>query len=254
MLILGACSIATDLCRLLKAVTNVHPFAIFRGAVSVGTHHDDIEPLYDLNNFNDYIAGLLTMFNIFVVNDWQEIARVYLSADKMSSPYIVYPFFLIANLFGVNITLNVLTAFFVGAFVTKVEDRKPGRNRDLRLSLSTPLYGIHTATTNNHANESIPGYYIHERHGYESVISTIITGTEGDMVHREQAMRDRMESEKMEAIRQAQDEIRSVADSEIESMKRAHIKLQRDSNEEKLKMEQKIRELESKVKAMEAAS
>ena len=46
------------------------------------------------------------MFNIFVVNDWQEIARVYLTSDKLSSPYIVYPFFVSANLLGVNIMLN----------------------------------------------------------------------------------------------------------------------------------------------------
>jgi hypothetical protein len=42
-------------------------------------------------------------------------------ASWNSEPYIVYPFFVEANLIAVNIILNCVTTFFVGAFVTKLE-------------------------------------------------------------------------------------------------------------------------------------
>lgn len=137
---------------------------IWGGAVTIGIHNDTIIPLYDLNNFNDYSSGLLTMFNIFVVNDWQTIAGVYLTADRCSSPYIVYPFFIGANLIGVNILLNVLTAFFVG---------------DLHLSMLNGL-DVSSANLANSANRNDgnpPRYHIYERRGYDNVISTI-TGDE----------------------------------------------------------------------------
>ena len=152
---------------------------IWGGAVTIGIHNDTIIPLYDLNNFNDYSSGLLTMFNIFVVNDWQTIAGVYLTADRCSSPYIVYPFFIGANLIGVNILLNVLTAFFVGAFVTKVEHKNRDKRNNLHLSMLNGL-DVSSANLANSANRNDgnpPRYHIYERRGYDNVISTI-TGDE----------------------------------------------------------------------------
>jgi hypothetical protein len=107
--------------------TTLHIFvyvgmAIWGGAVHVGSHQGDITYLYDLNNFNSYQEGVVTMFQVLVVNDWHAIAEVFLYADRCSSPYIVYPFFVIGNLIGVSIMLNVLTAFFVESFVTKLQD------------------------------------------------------------------------------------------------------------------------------------
>lgn len=87
--------------------------ALWGGAVRVGQQSDKITPLYDLNNFNSYQEGMVTMFQVLVVNDWHEIARVFLYADRCSSPLIVYPFFVTAILICVSILLNVLTAFFV---------------------------------------------------------------------------------------------------------------------------------------------
>jgi two pore calcium channel protein len=75
--------------------------------------NDDLVPLYCLNNFNSYVEGLVTMFNIMVVNDWHAIAAVYLYADRNSSRLIVYPFFVSAICISVFILLNVVTAFFV---------------------------------------------------------------------------------------------------------------------------------------------
>ena len=112
---------------IILVITTLHIFvyvgmALWGGAIHVGSHAGEIEYLYDLNNFNSYQEGMVTMFQILVVNDWYAIAEVFLYADRCSSPYIVYPFFIIGNLVGVSIMLNVLTAFFVESFVTKLED------------------------------------------------------------------------------------------------------------------------------------
>ena len=72
-----------------------------------------LTPLYYLNNFNSYTEGLVTIFNVLVVNDWHAIAEVFLYANKNSSPLLVYPFFVATLCCGVFIMVNVITAFFV---------------------------------------------------------------------------------------------------------------------------------------------
>lgn len=69
----------------------------------------DLEYLYYLNNFNSYSEGLVTIFNVLVINDWHQIARVFLFADKCSEPYVVYPYFVSVVLVAVGIMLNVIT-------------------------------------------------------------------------------------------------------------------------------------------------
>ncbi len=138
----------------------------------------------DLNNFNEYTSGLLTMFNIFVVNDWHAIANVYLFADRCNSPYIVYPFFISANLLGVSILLNVLTAFFVGSFVTKVESEQNNQSNDnkhstLKLRMpgrqSSAMSEISLSNNRGAASQStsISEFHVFERQGYDSVMKTI---------------------------------------------------------------------------------
>ena len=105
--------------QLALIAASIHLFdylgiALWAGAIVPGTYGNKIIPHYDLNNFNTYTNGLVTMFNILVVNDWYAIANVYQYALRHSNPWIVYPFFIIANLICVNILLNCLTAFFVG--------------------------------------------------------------------------------------------------------------------------------------------
>lgn len=108
---------------MILIMTMLHAFcyigmAFWGGAIVVGElNEDEITPLYDLNNFNSYLEGLVTMFQVLVVNDWHAIAEVFLHASRCARPEIVYPFFITGNLVGVSILLNVVTAFFVEAFV-----------------------------------------------------------------------------------------------------------------------------------------
>jgi Ion transport protein len=98
----------------------------------------NVEDLFYLNNFNTYGQGLVTIFNVMVVNDWHQIAKyvggevrcewysnpdlshpsfavdsVFLYATRCSSPYIVYPFFVLVVIIAVCVMLNVIVAFFV---------------------------------------------------------------------------------------------------------------------------------------------
>lgn len=114
---------------LLLVLTVVHFFvslgiALWGGAIDTESlaNVQDLTPLYYLNNFNSYYEGLVTIFNILVVNDWHAIAHVFLYASRCSSPYIVYPFFVATICCAVFIMLNVITAFFVECkFFARIE-------------------------------------------------------------------------------------------------------------------------------------
>lgn len=100
---------------LILVASTVHIFCyigmgLWGGLIKVGTIKD-IAPFYDHNNFNTYHGGLLTMFQVLVVNDWNQVAKVFLSID---SGIIVYTFFITANIVGVSIVLNIFLSFFIG--------------------------------------------------------------------------------------------------------------------------------------------
>mmetsp|Transcript_7243 Transcript_7243/g.17642 ORF Transcript_7243/g.17642 Transcript_7243/m.17642 type:complete len:381 (-) Transcript_7243:2072-3214(-) len=105
---------------LVLLLSVIHEFvffgmAIWNGAIDVDglMQNKILTPLYCLNNFNSYPEGLVTVFNLLIVNDWHSIAEVYLYAEWNASPYVVYPFFVSVICIGVFIMLNVITAFFV---------------------------------------------------------------------------------------------------------------------------------------------
>ncbi len=112
-------------------LTTVHVFvcigmALWRGQVDANelSNNVSLQPLYSLNNFNSYSEGLVTIFNVLVVNDWHEIAKVFLYADQHSHPAIVYPFFVTVVLIAVCVMLNVITAFFVESKCKEIPSRK----------------------------------------------------------------------------------------------------------------------------------
>jgi hypothetical protein len=175
--------------------------ALWGGAVNVGAHPGFIEDLYDLNNFNSYAEGAVTMFQVLVVNDWHAVAKVFLYADRCSSPYVVFPFFICGNLVGVSIMLNVLTAFFVESFVTKMEDKTEGegevsttqqKERDFSIVSERPLRRIasqHAGSSNHESDsddnvdtvgsEGSSGFYefdIYERQGFDTIMQAVSGG------------------------------------------------------------------------------
>ncbi|KAG7368073.1 ion transport protein [Nitzschia inconspicua] len=67
---------------------------LWSGSVDVDelSTNENVESLFYLNNFNSYGQGFITIFNVLVVNDWNQIANVFLYADRHSDPVIVYLF------------------------------------------------------------------------------------------------------------------------------------------------------------------
>lgn len=160
-------------------IFNAIGMVLWCGAVTIGKHKKRIQPLYDLNNFNSYSSGLLTIFNILIVNDWQAIANVYLHADRCYSPYIVYPFFILVNLVGVSILLNVLTAFFIGAFVAKVESRQTQS-----ISLINGRHVQPRSTLDEEISSELQGEVLHQfrifqRQGFDDVMKTVTGSNDG---------------------------------------------------------------------------
>lgn len=191
---------------IILVVTTLHLFVysgivLWGGAVEVGQHPGQIEDLYDLNNFNSYAEGAVTMFQVLVVNDWHAIAHVFLFADRCSSPYIVFPFFIAGNLIGVSIMLNVLTAFFVESFVTKMEEKAEGegeptttiqKDKDFSFISERPIRRVSSVvgssahdsdTENEHrhnsgdidseASSDLFEFDIYERQGFDTIMQSI---------------------------------------------------------------------------------
>ena len=106
--------------------------------------NEDLTPFYYLNNFNSYTEGLITMFNVAVVNDWHAIAEVFLYADRNSSDLLVYSFFVSAICCMVFIMINVITAFFVESKFWKSLSQEPQTEfslfNELSLTISNPLH------------------------------------------------------------------------------------------------------------------
>jgi hypothetical protein len=184
---------------IILLITTLHVFvylgmALWGGSVKVGSHEDEFTNLYDLNNFNTYQEGVVTMFQVLVVNDWHAIARVFLYAGRCSSPFIVYPFFVACNLIGVSIMLNVLTAFFVQSFVAKIDDEsKMESHREFsirtsenssvrRISSFASLAGIASGSEADNSdssesnsieeNDSIE-FDVYEREGFDKIMQTV---------------------------------------------------------------------------------
>lgn len=158
--------------------------------MEVGDHPGEIEDLYDLNNFNSYAEGAVTMFQVLVVNDWHAVAKVFLFAERCSSPYIVFPFFIAGNLVGVSIMLNVLTAFFVESFVTKMEEKHEGegevatttqKERNFSLVSERPLRRV-TSTIHDSDSEGdidsesssdLYEFDVFERQGFDTIMQAV---------------------------------------------------------------------------------
>jgi len=87
---------------------------LWGGKIEVG-EVENILPFYDNLNFNSYESGILTMFQILIVNDWHQIAAVFLSVGK---EWVVFTFFISALTICVTILLNAFISFFIAAFET----------------------------------------------------------------------------------------------------------------------------------------
>jgi len=72
---------------------------------------------YYANNFNDMCSGMVTLYELLVVNNWFEIVDGFTAA--VGEGAVV--FFIIWYIFGVLIILNIVVSFILNAFVDEFE-------------------------------------------------------------------------------------------------------------------------------------
>ena len=89
-----------------------------------GTEH-----LYYLNSFNSYLEGMVTLFNLLVVNDWHKIAELYVNPLVGSKACYVY--FVVFQLFVSDLLVKIIIGFFVTGFLNEFGgSRKASSKRD----------------------------------------------------------------------------------------------------------------------------
>lgn len=72
---------------------------------------------YVLNNFNDMASGMITLFELLIVNNWQFNVAMY---KKISGTNWVKAFFIIWYFFAVILGLNLLIGFILEIYVTTI--------------------------------------------------------------------------------------------------------------------------------------
>ena len=179
--------IPTLLGPILLIISAMHIFTylgmfIWGGKVVCGAN-PDLAPYYDLNNFNTYLSGVITLFQVLVVNDWHAIALVFiLPAGNTVTNALVYPFFIVANLALTSVLLNVMIAFFVNAFVTKATEKRmlfgadQGGARKYTSGLENSILSKDSnAGIDSEADvdQSIAAITISERQGFDNILKTI---------------------------------------------------------------------------------
>ena len=75
-------------------------------------------------SFNSYAEGLVTLFNLMVVNDWNMICLVFTS-PSVGPEWLAYLYFIVVNLFVVGVMLNVIQGFFVEGFMKVYAGAEP---------------------------------------------------------------------------------------------------------------------------------
>ena len=63
---------------------------------------------YIFNSFNDFGSGLLTLFELMIVNNWQFLVGMYETA--LGTTYVRW-FFVFFYFFSVAVVLNIVVAF-----------------------------------------------------------------------------------------------------------------------------------------------
>ncbi|XP_057487817.1 two pore calcium channel protein 1A-like [Actinidia eriantha] len=95
---------------------------IFGGIVNAGNTDLDATDLYDsdylLFNFNDYPNGMVTLFNLLVMGNWQVWMQSY--ADLTGTSW-AYAYFISFYLITVLLLLNLVIAFVLEAFFAEIE-------------------------------------------------------------------------------------------------------------------------------------
>ncbi len=97
---------------------------------------------YYLNSFNSYFEGLVTLFNLMVVNDWHQIALVYSDPSVSLHEWASYFYFIAVILLLSMVMVQIVTAFFINGFFSQ-QRRSRERQRDFEENMFDREEGEH---------------------------------------------------------------------------------------------------------------
>lgn len=85
-----------------------------------------LPPNYIYNNFNDFASGLVTLFELLIVNNWQVVAQTF--TDVTSKTARIY--FVLFYIMTVLVAFNLIVAFIIDSFNSQMEV-EASRNADM---------------------------------------------------------------------------------------------------------------------------
>lgn len=114
---------------------------------------------YFANNFNDMPSGMVTLFELLVVNNWFVIVDGFSAASGW--PHGCAALFFVAwYIFGILIAMNIVISFILGSFVDIFETQLEARQThpDDRDGLAVAIRRMHTGEgLNSHEMQVSPG-------------------------------------------------------------------------------------------------
>ena len=84
----------------------------------MSTIEGDADGLYYLLNFNDMYTGMLTLFTIFVTNNWGDTTDMYCDLKGNNGPRWYFSFFMTV---GTMVILNIIVSFVMDIYDLSVE-------------------------------------------------------------------------------------------------------------------------------------
>lgn len=84
-----------------------------------------VPPSYVYNNFNDFVSGVVTLFELLIINNWWVIAKNFVNATSKTSRIFFGVFFIIAVL----VVFNLFLAFIMDMLDSQMKYQQPIASR-----------------------------------------------------------------------------------------------------------------------------
>ncbi len=90
----------------------------------------EINPLYVYNNFNDMFSGIVTLFELTIVNNWQVNVDVYI---KITGTNYVKVYFITWYFLSVTLGLNLLISFMLECYLTTISQNESTEEENMEV-------------------------------------------------------------------------------------------------------------------------
>jgi two pore calcium channel protein len=93
---------------------------LFGGEVTLNNslieNDSGVPSTYPYDNFNDMLTGMVTLFTLLIVNNWQVQVEMYVDIKHGNTYYRI--FFIVVYFFCVVMLLNIVVAFSIDMYAS----------------------------------------------------------------------------------------------------------------------------------------